>query len=84
MEPSKVTKITKIESKSVRLPRVAPNEVPMVKQRKINHTAQKNPIATHNMATQIEYQPLPWYLFITVIDTETGEILQYKDLIQAY
>ena len=55
MEPSKVTKITKIESKSVRLPRVAPNEVPMVKQRKINHTAQKNPIATHNMATQIEY-----------------------------
>ena len=39
-------------------------------------------IATHNMATQIEYEPLPWYLVNTVIDTDTGNILQYKYLMQ--
>ena len=40
----------------------------------------KIPIATHNMATQIEYEPLPYYLVNAVIDSDTGEVLQYKDL----
>ena len=37
-------------------------------------------IATHNMSTQIEYEPLPWYLANKVVDPDTGEILQYKYL----
>ena len=39
-------------------------------------------IATHNMGTQIEYEPLPWYLDSAVINPDTGDILQYKYLIQ--
>ena len=42
----------------------------------------KIPIATHNMDTQIEDKTLPWYLINVVIDPYTGDILQYKDLIQ--
>ena len=38
--------------------------------------------ATYNMATQIEDEPLPWYLVNAVVGTETEEIIQYNDLIQ--
>ena len=55
----------------------------MVTQKEIKHMAPKIPISTHNMATKSEYEPLPWYLSNTVVDPETGEILQYKDLLQA-
>ena len=41
------------------------------------------PIATPNTDTQIEYEPLPWYPINAIIDPDTGEILQYKDLMQA-
>ena len=34
------------------------------------------PITTRNIATQIEDEPLPWYLINPVIDTDTGGILQ--------
>ena len=34
------------------------------------------------MATQIEDEPLPWYLVNAVVGTETEEIIQYNDLIQ--
>ena len=37
---------------------------------------------THNMSIQIEYEPLPWYLDSAVINPDTGDILQYKYLIQ--
>ena len=40
-------------------------------------------MASHEMVTQVEYEPLPWYLAITVVDTDTGKILQYKDLMKA-
>ena len=34
------------------------------------------PIATHNMATQIEDETFTWYLINEVIDKDTGIILQ--------
>ena len=40
------------------------------------------PIETHDMATKIEYKPIPWYLTNGVIDLDTGEILYRKDLMQ--
>ena len=61
----------------------------MVTQEDINHTkciyhiAPTIPIATHNMATKIEYQSLPWYLYILVINPDTWDILQYKYIIQS-
>ena len=33
-------------------------------------------IATHNTDTQIEDEPLPWYLINAIIDPDTGGILQ--------
>ena len=33
------------------------------------------PIETHNMATKIEDEPLPWYLVNALIDPYTGDIL---------
>ena len=42
----------------------------------------KIPMATHKIATQIEDEPLPWNLVNVVVDPDTGEILQYKDLIK--
>ena len=39
-------------------------------------------IATHNMTKKIEYEPLTWYPANAVVDPDTGEILQYKDLIK--
>ena len=55
----------------------------MVTQEEINNMAPAIPIETHNMATQIEYETLPWYPINAVIDPDTGEILQYKDLVQS-
>ena len=40
-------------------------------------------IASHNMATQIEDEPLLWYLVNSVIDPDSGDIFQYKYLIQS-
>ena len=39
------------------------------------------PIAAHNISTQVEDEPLSCYLFNAVFDPDTGEILQYKDLL---
>ena len=75
VEPSEVPMETQGKRKSVRPPRVAPSKVPMVTQEEINHTAPTIPIETHNMATKIEYEPLPWYLVNVVIDPYTGDIL---------
>ena len=41
------------------------------------------PIKMHKMATKIEDEPLPWYLVNTIIDPETGEDLQYKDIMKS-
>ena len=60
-----------------------PREVSMVTQEEINHMAPNIPISTHNVDTQIEDEPLPWYLSNKVVDPDTGEILQYKYLMQA-
>ena len=35
------------------------------------------------MDTQIEDEPLPWYLVNAGIDPDTGEMLQYKYLMQS-
>ena len=59
-----------------RPPRVAQSEVPMVTQEEINHMAPTIPMATHNMATNIEDDNLPCYISKTVVDTYTGDILQ--------
>ena len=40
-------------------------------------------MATNNTVTQVEDEPLTWYLANTVVDTDTGKILQYKDLMQS-
>ena len=40
------------------------------------------PMATYNTSAKIEDEPSPWYLAHTVVDPDTGEILQYKDLIK--
>ena len=40
------------------------------------------PIATHDMATKIEDDPLTCYLVNAVIDTDMSGILQYKYIIQ--
>ena len=61
---------------------VAQSEVPMVTQEEINHMAPTIPMATHNMATNIEYKNLTCYLSKTVVDVGTGDLLQYKDLMQ--
>ena len=55
---------------------MASNKVPMVTQEEINHTAPTIPIATHNIATHIEDETLPWYLVKFVIDPYTEDILQ--------
>ena len=62
---------------------VAPSRLHMVIQEVINHMAPTIKIATHNMAKKIEYEPLPWYLFNADIDPDTGDIVQYKYLMQA-
>ena len=46
--------------KTGRPPRVVPSKVTMVTQEEMNNMAPKIPIATHNTATQIEDEPLPW------------------------
>ena len=51
--------------------------------KELNHMAPTILMATHNMATQIEDEPLPWYLVNTVIDTYTREVLQYKYLMKS-
>ena len=51
--------------------------------KELNHMAPTILMATHNMATQIEDEPLPWYLVNTVIDTYTGEVLHYKYLMKS-
>ena len=61
---------------------MAPSKVPMVTQESINHMASTITISTPNMATQIEDEPSPWYLFNSIIDTDTGGILQCKHLMQ--
>ena len=48
----------------------------MVTQEEMNHVAPTITIVTHNMATQIEDEPLPRYLNNAVIDTNTGNTLQ--------
>ena len=63
-------------------PRAAPLEVPLGTQGEINHMVSTIPITTHNMSTQVEYKPLPWYLVNSVVDLDTGMILQNKYLIQ--
>ena len=71
-----------------RCPRVTANQVHMVTQEDVNHKKERNhmateiPIATHKMATHIEYEPLPWYLVNAVIDPDTGEVLKYKDIMK--
>ena len=40
-------------------------------------------ISTHNMATQIEDEPSPWYLFNSIIYADTWGILKYKYILQA-
>ena len=40
-------------------------------------------MASLQMVTQVEYEPLPWYLANTVNDPDKEEILQCKDLMQA-
>ena len=34
------------------------------------------------MTTQIEDEPLTWYLFNTVIDLGIGDIIQYKNIMK--
>ena len=34
------------------------------------------PIEMNNMATQIDDEPLPWYLVNAVIDTDTEDIIK--------
>ena len=60
------------EKKPGRPPRVAPSKIAMVTQEEMNHMAPTIPIETHNMATQIEYGPLVWYLVNAVIYPDTG------------
>ena len=66
-----------------RPPRVVQSKVPMVTQEEINNMAPTIKIAINNMATKIEYEPSPSYLVNVVIDTDTGDILQYKYLTQS-
>ena len=40
-------------------------------------------IATHDMYTQIEDEPLPWYLVNANVNPDTGAVLQYKDPIHS-
>ena len=53
----------------------------MVTQQDVNHMKEVNhmvptiPMVMHNMATQTEDEPLPWYLVNTVIDPDTEEVL---------
>ena len=54
----------------------------MVTQEEMNHMSPIITKATHYMATQIEDEPLPWYLVNAVIDTDTGDIIRYKDIMQ--
>ena len=42
----------------------------------MNHMGPTVTIAIHNIATKIEDEPLPWYLFNVVIDIDTRDILQ--------
>ena len=55
----------------------------MVTQEEINHMPPTILIATHNMSTKIEDEPLPWYLVNEVVDSYTWEILHYKYLMPA-
>ena len=67
---------------------MAPSKVPIAihedknYMKQINNMALTVPKETHNMATKIEDEPLPWYLVNTVIDTDIGDILKYKDITQ--
>ena len=67
----------------------APIQLPMVNQEDSNHTKERNhmmptiPVATHNMAKKIEYEPLLLHLVNAVIDPDTGEVLQYKYLMKS-
>ena len=57
--PSEVLVETQEKRKPGIPPRVLPSKVPMVTQEEINNMAPTILIVTHNMATQIEYGPLP-------------------------
>ena len=64
-------------------PRVAPKVVHFVTHEEINHISLTIPIATHDMAYQIEVETLPWSLFNSVVNPYKGVILQYKDLMHS-
>ena len=64
MAPSEVSMETQ-KSKPRIPPRVAPSKVPMVTQGEINHMSPTIPIETHNMATQIEDEPLLTIITLT-------------------
>ena len=81
--PSEVPIETQEKRKTGQTSREAPCKVPMVTRDNMNHIAPTIPIETHNISTKMEDEPLPWYLVNTVIDTETGDILQYKYKIQS-
>ena len=55
--------------------RMTPRKIHMVTQKETNSFAPTITIATHNMATQIEYRPLPWYNSNVVIDSDTAGLL---------
>ena len=38
-------------------------------------------ITTHGMAKKVEDDLLPWYLVNAAVNPDTGEVLQYDDLI---
>ena len=73
---------TQEKRKPIKTPRVVPSKADMLMKGEINHMVPTIPISTHNMATKIEDEPLPWYLFNALIDLYTGEILQYKYLMK--
>ena len=80
--PSEVIMETQEKMKLGRSLRVVPSKMPLLTQEEINHMVPTIKIATNNMATQIEDETLPWYFFNVVIYPDTGNILQWKYLIQ--
>ena len=41
------------------------------------------PNSMQNMSKTIEDEPFPWYLVNVIVEPDTGEIIQYKYLIQS-
>ena len=74
---------TQEKRKPIKTPRVVPSKADMLMKGEINHMVPTIPISTHNMATKIEDEPLPWYLVNEVVDSYTWEILHYKYLMPA-